>query len=1062
MLTLQKSLQLGSSLSTDRSVHYFFFEKTSSSVQQIAIDEPLGQASSSVRVADPDGDILHWSVMPVSQQRFTVAGSIPITSSSVRHTIDLPEKTGIYKIAIKGIDASTFDILADFTIDAYGIWNPGGHINQNSIDFSPGYIFVPAENSDYGFIATGDVTVRRSDLTVIPETENSSGGIDMALNPTRGADDVWSIDTSGTWSLRHQGQPFCVCNSIAAANAIQSGTVDVGGIRFWSKGDQLGYQRVQDLISGIEKVPSIGNAIKTWDLAVTEWAKNPARYHEVREYANAFRTIHTAINQQVTESPEYMTGMIVEEIGGAVPDLLPRGDDAIQRGGFFGFLAGWDDPTNPYFDDPDMKTRARISMHSEFRHVQGHRVQRGRTDVSDRLGNAGLAATSELGFALYFNNEIGNIETVDAEALMPNLADQLDSLFASSYTSTRNQDCGVLPLYVMAPLIWQMVYGNDNLKALCLHEADGIVNPDPALPGTSGTAGVPLPEAVSYDGSYSGIQNYGMGAAWICSNKASEWEFIKEASQRNYEWYAHFCSPTKDTFAGVYAHDSDSRTSLGAIQEQYGGAHDMLSDEVPVVARFTAMRGLFVNSRSDPEGLTAYANQMNGEIIGGSNFQTLWEIHTGWKFQIISLWNQTYEKLTNPNAYTLPCEVETEQVEIVEEKDRITINAPSYFASLPIYFPGEFYWRYALEQYRNPRPFDSVGGAWLDEPFPMTTVKDRRGVDCEEIGGSGISMLYSKKTKRPVITGRNILPTTTHQIIGITSGGERRWGRPSDRTYEVDGNSIIISYSMYGDDNFVQGDFDIVKTLTFLPNAVRVSNEVTRMLKDIDTIELYETIPMCCKAELIGNQSRNQLIQAISNPRPEINRLGDDIILRGELLPTSFIEFTSNSESFTYARVPVAIPSEQGQSLTTAYTIQLPFDPPEDVDFEEIGASISPTIPRRRRRGAVIKDSPLFFKVNNRTFSLQNSGNTRVNNQIPIFDRRASIELSYLLDDGSFSEIRYTINGSEPTKKSSLYSNPIVIDKAIAGNDVVSVKAKVFEKDSITSGKLIEFRFKIR
>jgi len=81
------------------------------------------------------------------------------------------------------------------------------------------------------------------------------------------------------------------------------------------------------------------------------------------------------------------------------------------------------------------------------------------------------------------------------------------------------------------------------------------------------------------------------------------------------------------------------------------------------------------------------------------------------------------------------------------------------------------------------------------------------------------------------------------------------------------------------------------------------------------------------------------------------------------------------------------------------------------------------------------------------------------------FDSLATINLGNSFgtreEPGDF-EIRYTINGDVPTKNSSVYSRPIVLDRTISNGEIVTIQAKVFDKQSILSGKLLKIQLIIK
>lgn len=1063
--SLIKSFDIGESSTNDPLDVTFFFNKTES-LTHMRIDERLDEGNpypSSVRIVAPDGETVYWSVRPRDSERFTVAGTDPVISGDkLEHTVLLPiEKDGIYKIVVKSFEGEQFDIYSTIDIDEWGIFCPSGSLNENVFDLDTGYVFVPGEAPTYYFDITGTVAVTDAALNAISADSESA-------NPTFGADDVWVVSVTAPWSIEHYATPFVVCNSIAAANSIQSGTVLTIGInglddqRFYSVGDQILHARIVDIIDTLESTDHT-TVVKSFDLAETLWPENTLKYDVVRQYPNMFKTIHTNLKRQNLDVTSYRAGYMNPSTG---PDsgMNIWGDNISSSGQSFGFLYAWNDDGNPYYNDSEIGKRAKIAMLGELRGVQGYRVRKSYNNSSSRLGSVGLESKSLLGSALFFNDEANNISIEDIDAIMPSLLDQLDRTFADYYTTTRNQDCLNLETIVMASKLWKIKYGNDKLEDLCIQEAKNITTT------INNVANVALPEAIAYDGSYSGIQNFAMSSGYICGNKDEKWGFIKDSIEQNYNYWSQFLCPSS-TGMGTFGYDNDSRTTLGSLFEQFTGAQRTLPDDIPIVARWTKLSGKYDNATnsSASQGLSDYMANVNERITNDTDDEDLFDLAGSSKFQIFPLWTDAMSNL--PEDVNLPCEIRVDEVSVVQKDHVIEIQTPWYYASISTFQAGNFYWQFALEQYETPRAFDSVGGIWNDENYPMTTIDDRRGLDGEELGGCGLSMLYSKEANRPVITGRNINPFTTHQIVGVTGSGELRWGWPTGRTYSIDENKLTIEYSLYGDDYLTESDYSIVRTFTFSARNIVVENSVTKNTNSVeDMVELYESIPLCVNKNVIGGGNKDTIVAAISAPSTSIHSLGNGISIHGDLIATPFVEYTTTNdrESVSYARIPISIPG-LGQTTTMSYNIEMPFDEEESVDirdgdYGDVPAIISPALPRNRNRAGAIRNSSLFFKVNNRTFPLQGAGspNRRVNNIIPQFRNRAVVQLDYLFDvENSFSEIRYTVNGDIPNKKSTLYNKPIELNRSISNGEIVSLKARVFDKESIVAGKVLEFQFKI-
>jgi len=939
--SLAQTISIGNSASNDPMDTTFFFNKTVSNEFFLKISEPLYEESldnrpASVRVVDPNGETVYWSVRSNGNEnnpgnRITVLGSDPVENvDKVDHTVQLPITNGIYKVVLKAFENESFDIYSTQTIGEWGIFCPTQRCTSDSFTLATGYVFVPAEAPEYSFAnyGSGSVTITDSALSNIPETTafDSSGNPIPDPNPTFGSDDVWVLTATGDWELGHTGTPFVICNSIIAANNIQSGTVKRDGIRFWSIGDSLAHERIVEVIGTLNSTDPY-TVIRTFDTAETLWPTNSLKYSASTLYPQFLRTIHTALKHQVLTTG-YRAGH-ANRFGESLSDVTTpwlKGNNFL--GGIFGFLYAWNDAGNPYYNDDEMGKRAKIGMLAEARRVQGYRVAKRDADHnrSSRLGTVGLQSANHLGPALFFNDEANNISTEDANVLLPNLLDQLDRTFADSYTTTRNQDCITLSYIVMASKIWEKKYGNNNLEALCLQEARNICS-------TWGLKeNVPLPEAVAYDGSYSGLQNFEMASAYICGNKDPKWSFIKDAVERNYQFWSHFIS-SSESGIGMFAHDLDSRTTKGSLHEQFTGAQYLLGDEVPLISRWTKLSDKYRRAVDDDADLSSYIQDLNLEITKDTDNSLLYNLLGGDSFNTFPLWVDSLSNIgSGGDSSMLPCEMESDSTFITEHVDFIDIQTPWYYASIPTIVVNPFYVSLAEEQYRPMRSFEDVGGNWIDAPYPMTTVSDRRGFDGEDIGGAGLSFLYSKQAQRPIITGRTISPFTTHQLVGVNSSNEKIWNLYETKEYEVSGNQVIITYDM------IDTNVSVIKTMTFNDESISVHNKVTAQA-GADLVSLHEYIPICSSLVIIGNDAKIDLENAITNPNATITDIGSGVSIAGSLeSQASMIEFTDSSDrtALTFAKISMDVPAD-GEFTEMSYSISLPFtqEIPDDDEDEE-------------------------------------------------------------------------------------------------------------------------------
>lgn len=105
------------------------------------------------------------------------------------------------------------------------------------------------------------------------------------------------------------------------------------------------------------------------------------------------------------------------------------------------------------------------------------------------------------------------------------------------------------------------------------------------------------------------------------------------------------------------------------------------------------------------------------------------------------------------------------------------------------------------------------------------------------------------------------------------------------------------------------------------------------------------------------------------------------------------------------------------------------------------------------------------FTINGKSYQTRQTVSSVQTLDTLIIDSQAAVNLVNSFGTreelGDF-EIRYTINGDVPTKNSSVYSKSIILDRTISNGEIVTIQAKVFDKQSILSGKLLKIQLIIK
>ena len=915
-----------------------------------------------IRVQSPDGETLyaHGQIAGFGDEpfkSFSIVGSEPtLDGNTLTHNHSI-EGTGVFMITCKINRGNTIGITSDANIDEWGIFAPSGQINKDIFGSGAGntaWIFVPGESPEYYYTGSG-ISLKESDGTPI-----SSGD---GTNPNA-VDDVWTLDiTSDAWTFKGYKTPFVLCNSLSAANNIQTGygTCETDGLRFWSIGDKLLHGKIAERIAALSDLTDT----RTIPLDPNNtWKTNPEKYGAFTATYRGIRALGGALNYIGLDSSQYTAGMSrVTHSATLTPWVI---DNESSRGALFGFLAAWNDPGNPHYNDPYFKELAKITLFAEFRRIQGFKIVKPsrwldkRDGMSPRLPIIGLNSDGSIVGSGFFNYEMNNISSEDMDAILPEMMTYLDNFASVPVSTTRNQDCHMIPCLIMMEKLWRIKYPDDTrLKDYCIHMCKKIANEK----NTSSGAGSiyiknsPLDEARGFDGSYSGIQNFFLSLAANITRGESDYQFILDQLENNYNYFSHFISGAKSPYTrGAYGRSNDSRTVMGALDEQYDGGKFKVEDIVPISRRFTVASGDYNSIAEDtPENRASIesvisstnADLANGTVNADYNYS---DDETKTLFSLAPVYFDVFSRIRNSNngildleTPLLPCEVNTQTTVITDKRTEgipiLTVNTPKYYCAFDAHTVYEEYFKTAFSRLSVPRPLDLNGGSYL----AVTTG--------DEIGGVGIEFLYDKVSSKPAIVAKNFSVFVTHQpVVYVTnaSGTESlRWAKPNTRIYTTSGNSITVTYKLYRADGnpaisiSADGDFEASRTFTFNDESIEVSTTITRindsenLIDDVGevgtNIRIFEHIPIGTSENSVGTDGVTNR-ELFANGESSI--LDDDIVFSAQPVQVQSVEWFDSRERIRYAKIPMAVPINTGDSVTLTYTIS--FTPGTDPGPSEI------------------------------------------------------------------------------------------------------------------------------
>ncbi|MEM9083113.1 MAG: hypothetical protein AAGB34_05900, partial [Planctomycetota bacterium] len=647
------------------------------------------------------------------------------------------------------------------------------------------------------------------------------------------------------------------------------------------------------------------NIIEDFSAQESHIVNNYRTYFSLGDYPVATRSIHTALEYQVTNTTSAMVGSIDHEPLGASgylryadkPNSIYNFD---QFGASMMFWAGWDDSqANPYFGDADFAKRARCAMLAYARHIQGTRIRQNTADNSMHHGSLGLAGTGTLGVGLHWGRVYGLLDADDRKALLPAMVLQLVHILNVNPTTTRNQDSEFLPFLYEAGRLWaseNQHLANPNMVLDIAEEyARRIVEPQAPWAGQD----VAMQEASGFDGSYSGIMNHLIATGWIVSggefdpastdpNYGREWTFLADALNRQYGFWSHYMTPSAASSPPrtAFGHDLGSRTVMGAIGEQYSGAKMIGSHASDMVARLALedggwRAGTLLNPPTTGSTLDSHFPVNTAQISSQWVVNNKPGARDGAKFDLMPLYIGGADHLFDSSGpidfgARFPCEasVASGTIEVTQINEAyIAVNTPCYYAIIATRKPGSFYYSKAFNMYKEQRAIEdhasaSGGGPIKDQNYPDGTASHQG----EEIGGVGLSLFYDKtsSTAAPVIAGRNWTPLTTHQLIGYTAVDEhRRWAEQGSRVFTQDLSAmplqatITVDYELNHATGF--SPYIVEREFTFHPDridvSVTLSEPATTPFESMD--RFVENIPFELAEAILGTTARNARLTSL-------------------------------------------------------------------------------------------------------------------------------------------------------------------------------------------------------
>lgn len=958
--------------------------------------QPLNQ--SLVCCIGPSGDVEYWAIKskvgdadPQQYTQYTLLGQGPTAGV---HTFELPQgEPGLYRVIVRSTKNEGYSFATDQESLYWGAYAPFSLLTGvDQLSDNDAYAYIPQDSDVYDLYlgditnATqesfmgGDNTLATNGGLVNGSVVYGGSGVNFAVSPG-----IIKMHLGPNWEVGSRRFPLVLSNSRYAAEFyIRAGVTETANFTHWSPDDKVLRDRILEIAS-----PGLGDAntiAKDFGPQEAHILKNQRRYFSLATYPYGIKIIHTALENQITSTSSAMVGSIDHDpLDSNV--ILRYGDEPNSVYNFdqFGpallFWAGWDDTdANPYYGDVDFKNRARCAALAFARHVQGTRIRANETDVGLHPGNAGLAGADDFGMVLHWGRVYNLFDAADRAAILPAAVIELCHILNVNPTSTRNQDAHFLPFLYEVGKLWEQQNQDlafpEMLSTITEEYAHQIVG----RPSPWNGADVAMQEATAFDGSYSGMQNHMIAMGWLASGPEfdpslfdplftssmnREWDFLRDVLDRQYGFWAHYMGPPLDGTQTAFGHDSDSRTTMGAVREQYNGAKQTGSMASPMAAR------LLLEDGSD-----LAAKLIDGNTVIPTNFfpltlgtvpSTSWTNISngrgGWRFDLMPLYAGGVEHLFDPTTNepidtgaVLPCEVPVVLSDsiTIEEIDEgfIAINTPSYYAIVSTRDPGEFYYKGAFAKYQEPRDIEKASNA--NGGGAITNINNYPNGDPhasgEEIGGVGLSFFYDKTGGGPVISGRNWTPLTTHQLIGYTSNGNRRWAdqhsrvfAPVNKTYSIDAliqADLTIDYDLNFDTaGSSSTSYHVQRVLHFHPHSIVVDVEVSLPVIGTEPlVALYENIPFELSESVIGQSERAQRLFGLENlTQPWVGGSIWDSWIGNSWTNNDGLSFTGQEIGWLQKEIPIPTSSPS----TLSYTIGVVTPPLQSLHSDTHGSKKS-------------------------------------------------------------------------------------------------------------------------
>lgn len=907
------------SISAEQQARYFYVYHHGLGDQTISVNEYNGSTStqeiiskSIILCLEPDGEVGYFSGY-TEHGYFSLVPNVAYYPVNGEHTITLPAgKPGLYRILVKSGENEGFEFETNHAPPYWGVHAPFGPLEGVSALTSDAFAYIPRDaNPD-----SGDAfEFTKSNVSSFSERE-FDGSLHLLLSSSGqflNTPGIIDAGLSAGWKIESAGVPVAFSDDeFGAYYYIKGGVIEEDSFTLWSLDEKILRDRIVEIAStGLGTSSSIVDDFgdeSTPGTFANQITSNPRDYFSLGTYPLGLPELNIAIHRQVTSTSENMVGSVHHDFGATSTRLdygeLSLSDNNADRfGPTMLFWAGWDDTAaNPYYSDTDFDKRARVAMLAYARHIHGGRLRRSsRFENSLYGGLAGLAGTDELGIGMHWARVYGLFDADDRAAFLPAALVQFCQIANNKLTSTRNQDVHHLPFLYEIGELWETEMGSAKLGSWAEEFAQDIVQ----VPSTWTGEDVALYEAVGFDGSYSGIQNYMIAAGWLVSGDEfdpsnsgtggdynREWDFLRTVLNRQYDFWSHYMGSSPDGSQIAFGHDNDSRTTMGAVREQYSGAKRIGSLASDMAARLALEDG------SD------LADDLINDVWPGSlgmfPISTLdtaaWsgDPTAGTKFDLMPLYAGGLGHLFDASGpidtgAELPSEVVATgvTVEVIDEA-YIAINTPCYYAVMSIRESiHPYYYENAVSRHEEPRTIEdhdlsNGGGDHTSEAY-----EDGKGhAYSEEIGGVGLSLFVDKTTpsgNSPLIAGRNWSPLTTHQVVGFTSDGKRRWAEQNSRNFGFDtdlsGNPVLDSNGNFvlsvcydlndSDSDTSTHGYRVERVYTFKPGTIDVDVAVylsgtvddlncSAISGTIETLDrLVENIPFELDESIIGATVRS-------------------------------------------------------------------------------------------------------------------------------------------------------------------------------------------------------------